>query len=84
MPCMTCKIRVNCWNKTFGYNFQWIAHGPLGDLGAHVQSHVAQELSLSQDPRLGRIMVEMIAQDHQPRQLHAVELLVVVNSTSTT
>ena len=60
-------------------DFQWIAHGALGDLGAHVQSHVAQEPRLTQDPRMGHIMVEAIARDHHPSQLHAIQIAALVN-----
>ena len=58
---------------------QWIAHGTLGDLGAHVQRHAAQEQCLTQDRRMGHIMVEAIAQGHHPNQLHAMQIAVLVS-----
>ena len=63
----------------FIIGLQWIAHGTLGDLGAHVQRHAAQEPCLTQDPRMGHIMVEAIAQGHHPNQLHAMQIAVLVS-----
>ena len=68
----------------FKYNatyecLQWIAHGTLGDLGAHVQRPAAQVPCLTQDPRMGHIMVEAIAQGHHLNQLHAMLIAVLVN-----
>ena len=55
-----------------------IAHGTLGQLGAHVQNHVAQVAKLAQGPRMGHIMVEAIAQDHYPNQPRAIQIAALV------
>ena len=61
-------------------DFQWIAHGALGDLGAHVQSHVVKELRLAQDPRLGHFMVEALARETQPHQFIAIQIHALVSN----
>ena len=61
-------------------DFQWIAHGALGDLGAHVQSPVAKELRLAQDPRLGHFMVEAHARETQPHQSIAIQIHALVSN----
>ena len=63
-------------------DFQWIAHGALGGLGAHVQSPVAKELRLAQDPRLGHFMVEAHARETQPHQSIAIQIHALVSSIS--
>ena len=55
-----------------------IAHGTLGQLGAHVQNHVAQVARLGQGPRMGLFMVEAIAWDHYPNQPHAIQIAALV------
>ena len=55
-----------------------IAHGTLGQLGAHVQNHVAQVAKLAQGPRMGHIMVEAIAWDHHPICNHAMQIAALV------
>ena len=63
-------------------DFQWIAHGVLGDLGAHVQSPVAKELRLAQDPRLGHFMEEAHARETRPHQSIAIQINALVSSIS--
>ena len=55
-----------------------IAHGTLGQLGAHVQNHVAQVARLVQGPKMGHFMVEAIARDHYPNQLLAIQIAALV------
>ena len=59
-------------------DFQLIAPGTLGQLGAIVQKHVAQVARLVQGPRMGLFMVEAIARDHYPNQLRAIPIAALV------
>ena len=59
-------------------DFQLIAPGTLGQLGAIVQKHVAQVARLAQGPKMGHFMVEAIARDHYPNQLLAIQIAALV------
>ena len=56
------------------------AHGAAGDPGACAQKHVAQGPGIAIDQKTDHTMVEMIAQEIRPPQLHAIQTTVQVGN----